>query len=46
VCERFYVVSDGEIVPCEGFDHATELLAGINDPDADESAEVPVFDLA
>jgi capsular polysaccharide transport system ATP-binding protein len=46
VCERFYVVTEGEIVPCDDFDHAAALLAGSSDPDADEGAEVPIFDLA
>lgn len=45
-CERFYVVSGGDIIPCDDADHATDLLAATTDEDADEAADVPIFDLA
>lgn len=49
VCERFYVVSGGEILPCDDYDHAAALLAASVEEDpteAEEEADVPTFDLA
>jgi capsular polysaccharide transport system ATP-binding protein len=48
VCDRFYVVSGGEILPCDDYDHAAVLLAASVDEDSADAAEVdmPTFDLA
>ena len=48
VCDRFYVVSGGEILPCDDYDHAAALLAAsVEEEPADaEEADVPTFDLA
>lgn len=48
VCDRFYVVSGGEILPCDDYDHAAALLAtSVEDDSADAAeADVPTFDLA
>ena len=48
VCDQFYVVSGGEILPCDDYDHAATLLAASVEDDSADAAEadVPTFDLA
>lgn len=48
ICDRFYVVSGGEILPCDDYDHAATLLASSVEEDSVDAAEeeIPTFDLA
>lgn len=47
VCDRFYVVSGGQFLPCDDYDHAADLLAASLDDDTSvsEEADIPTFDL-
>ncbi len=47
ICERFYVVSGGQFMPCDDYDHATTLLsAPLDDETSDsEESDIPTFDL-
>jgi len=47
VCDRFYVVSGGEFLPCDDYDHAATLLAAsVEEDSADADVDIPTFDLA
>lgn len=47
VCDRFTVVSGGEFLLCEDYDHAASLLAASMDQEStDADEQIPTFDLA
>lgn len=47
VCDRFYVVSGGQFLPCDDYDHAANLLAAsVDEESVDADEEIPTFDLA
>lgn len=48
VCDRFCVLSAGQFLPCDNYEHAVALLSdSVNDQSLDpEEADIPTFDLA
>lgn len=48
VCDSFYVLSGGEFIRCDDFEHATTLFASTSAQETDEAvdADIPTFDLA
>jgi capsular polysaccharide transport system ATP-binding protein len=47
ICDSFYVLSGGEFVRCDDFDHASDFYASTSEQTAEEEADadIPTFDL-